>query len=428
MKKKGFQVLLLALLCLSALTVSAAAAGLLSDGLAVMAGESPMIKGAVAGDTVRFSAADFKAAMGIRRFDGITLTSLPAKAEGTLYFGETTVAAGITVPRESLSSLTFVPTSDKVKEAVFTFTCDSYAGGAEIACTIRFAERLNYAPTVRDVAASRLVSTYADHAVEGTLCAADPEGDALEFIVVEMPERGTLTLLDRAHGDFRYTPAEGYTGRDEFTFVVRDVYGNYSEAATVSVTVAKKASDLDYADMVGAPASLPALVLANEGIMLGTLQGDGMYFFPEGEVTRGEFLTMAMKAAGMAPRAGLTNTVFDDNDEIPTGLRPYVAAAQEAGYVIGNLSERGLTFESDTPISRGEAAVILSRILRADTPVSTPLFPDEGDVTSRTHNAVMAMCAMGVYSRTEEGALAASALLDRATAAEMLYATLLACK
>ena len=41
---------------------------------------------------------------------------------------------------------------------------------------------------------------------------------------------------------------------------------------------------------------------------------------------------------------------------------------------------------------------------------------------------VMAMCAMGVYSRTEEGALAASALLDRATAAEMLYATLLACK
>ena len=64
MKKKGFQVLLLALLCLSALTVSAAAAGLLSDGLAVMAGESPMIKGAVAGDTVRFSAADFKAAMG----------------------------------------------------------------------------------------------------------------------------------------------------------------------------------------------------------------------------------------------------------------------------------------------------------------------------------------------------------------------------
>ena len=425
MKKKQWLTLLTVLLVLTSLPLTASAADLLSGALTVMAEDATMIKGAVAGDTVRFSAADFKQAMGIRRFDSITLTSLPEKEQGTLLFGGKDVAVGATLPRASLSGLTFVPADDKVTEAAFTFTCDAYAGGAEIACTIRFAEKLNAAPTVSDVAASQSVSTFRGLAAEGRLCATDPEGDPLEFIVVDYPKNGRLLMTDTSAGDFTYTPTEGYTGKDSFTFVVRDLYGNYSAPAEVDIRVEKRTSDLEYRDLAASTTSLPALVLAENNIMLGTLEGDTMVFRPEEGVTRGEFLVMAMKAAGVTPRTGLTNTVFDDNATIPVGIRPYAATAQEAGYIVGTLSADGLTFNSDEKITRGEAALILSRILDADVPASALLTPVGEDLPRGERDAVLAMCAVGIYSRNDEGALAATESLDRATAAEMLYATLL---
>ena len=334
--KKRILLLLLAVLIALTTTVSASAAVLLSDGISVIADGASMIKGAVAGDTVRFSATDFKQAMGLRRFESITLTSLPDGACGTLYFGSGEITVGATIPRASLDNLSFVPKNENVREAAFRFTCEGYAGGAEIACTIRFAETLNRAPTVSELEATRTVSTYSGMMAEGRLLAADPEGDALEFIVTEYPAHGVLSLTDRAYGDFRYTPTSGYIGKDGFTFVVRDIYGNYSAPATVSVTVTARESTLEYCDLPLDSAALPALVLAEESIMLGTLVGDGMYFSPAECVTRGEFVVMAMKAAGVSPRAGLMHTVFDDNAEISEGIRPYVATAQECGYIIGS--------------------------------------------------------------------------------------------
>ena len=68
-------ILILTALCLlvAALPVSAT---VLTGGVASVAEESGMIKGAVAGSTVRFSATDFKQAMGITRFEGITVTAV----------------------------------------------------------------------------------------------------------------------------------------------------------------------------------------------------------------------------------------------------------------------------------------------------------------------------------------------------------------
>ena len=159
--------------------------------------------------------------------------------------------------------------------------------------------------------------------------------------------------------------------------------------------------------------------------MLGTLVGDGMYFDPDGTTARGEFLVMAMKAAGIAPREGLTHTVFDDDGAIPEGVRPYAATAQEAGYVIGTLTEAGLTLGAEEVITRGEAAVILSRILEAEVPVGVTVSPEAEELPRRVREATLALSAAGIYPRTEEGLLAANEPLDRAAAAEMLYAAML---
>ena len=424
--KKRILLLLLVIFATFALSVSASAA-VLSGGVGVMAEGATMIKGAVAGDTVRFSATDFKQAMGLRRFESITLTSLPDDACGTLYFGKEAVSVGVSVPRASLDNLSFVPKNEGVKEAGFRFTCESYAGGAEIACTIRFAEALNRAPAVSDLAATRAVSTYCGVVAEGTLLATDPEGDAIEFIVISYPKNGALTLTDSAYGDFRYTPVSGFVGKDSFRFVVRDHYGNYSAPAEVSITVTERESTLDYCDLPITSSCLPALVLAEKNIMLGTLVGDGMYFSPEDGVSRGEFLVMAMKAGGIKPREGLVNTVFDDNDAISEGIRPYVATAQERGYIIGKLSAEGLIFDADEEISRGEAALTLSRILGASLP--TGGFPVTDEAMPVTYRApALSLLAAGIYPKDEEGLLSVTKALDRAAAAEMLYGALLMSK
>ena len=418
--KKTVTLLLLLALCLGG-AVTAAAADLLSDGVSVLANESGMVKGAVAGDAVRFSATDFKQAMGIRRFEGITLTSLPDGRDGILYFGKEPITVGASIPRASLDSLTFVPSGEEISEACFTFTCDAYAGGAEVTCTIRFAERMNEAPTITDVTASRTVSTLAGITAEGTLCATDPEGDALEFIVIEYPAHGTLTLTDSAYGDYVYTPAAGYVGSDSFTFTVRDHYGNYATPAEVSVTVAERGEHPDYRDLPTS-SDLAVIVLAKENIMLGTLVGDGMYFDPDGSVSRADFLVMAMKAAGIKPRAGLTHTVFEDDGEIAEGVRPYVATAQELGYIVGTFGEGGLVLDPNAAISRGEAAVILARVLGATVPVGGGLTYADGDtLPGNCRSATLALCAAGIYPRDGEGLLSVSAPLDRAAAAEMLY-------
>lgn len=421
MKTRVILILIAICLLAAALPVSAA---VLTGGVVTVAEESTMIKGAVAGSTVRFSATDFKQAMGITRFEGITVTALPGEEEGTLCFGGEPLTAPVTVPRASLDSLTFVPCGKEVREAAFRFTCDSYAGGAEITCAIRFAEELNRGPTVSNVVASRAVSTFAGTLAEGTLCATDPEGDALEFIVITYPGHGTLTMTDAARGEYRYTPTAGYIGRDEFTFVVRDIFGNYSTPATVAVTVEKAEGVTCFRDLIGTATSLPAIALERENIMLGTLVGDGMYFSPEEEITRGDFLVMAMKAAGCAPRRGLAHTVFDDDAEIPEGIRPYVATAQEAGFILGKLTEEGLVFAAEETVTRGEAAVILATVLGAEVPTGVTLLTEE-DIPRRVREATHALVLRGIYPRNAEGLLATGEPLDRAAAAEMLYATLL---
>lgn len=421
MKTRVILILIAICLLVAALPVSAA---VLTGGIASVAEESTMIKGAVVGSTVRFSATDFKQAMGITRFEGITVTALPGEEEGTLCFGGQPLTAPVTVPRASLDSLTFVPRNEEIREAAFRFTCDSYAGGAEITCAIRFAEELNRGPTVSDVVASRAVSTFAGTLAEGTLCATDPEGDAIEFIVIGYPKHGTLTMVDAALGEYRYTPAAGYIGSDEFTFVVRDIYGNYSTPATVAVTVEAAEDITCYRDLIGSAVSLPAIALERENIMLGTLVGDGMYFSPDEELTRGEFLVMAMKAAGYAPRAGLSHTVFDDDAEIPEGIRPYVATAQEAGFILGKLSDEGLVFAAEETVTRGEAALVLATLLGAEVPTGATPLTDE-DIPRRVRVAAEALVLRGIYPRNTEGLLATDAPLDRAAAAEMLYATLL---
>ena len=416
------------LLCLLMLTMLIAAAVTpvsayvrISYGVDCLAKEAELIKAALRGEEVRFSEVDFKQALGLTRITSVTVLSLPSATDGTLKLRGTPMESDKKLTRDEIGQLTFVPARDDLDTTSFSFCVNSEAGTTELTCTVRMAERINYAPSVREDKATLYVETQKNIAVYGKMRATDPEGDTLTYLVIAYPKKGTLSVTDRESGEFRYTPRAGMTGRDAFTFVARDAYGNYSYPATVSLAVGENTDLACYADMIGERGHHAALVMAEKRIMLGTLSGDGMYFDPDGGLTRGEFLVMAMKAAGVAPAGGVGESWFDDNDAIPDPIKPYVATAQLYGYVSGVFDGTGLYFYPNEKITRAEAAVILYNLSEVSTPTVMPVFADATDVPVWARVPAAALCEAGILS-TDGGKLRADDELTRAECAIALYA------
>ena len=126
-------------------------------------------------------------------------------------------------------------------------------------------------------------------------------------------------------------PYENKTGKDSFTYVAVDAVGNSSDPATVKIKIEKPNTKVTYADMDGDPAHKAAIRLAEEGIFVGECMGGAYFFQPDAAVTRGEFVAMAMNAAGMEALEDVERTGFADDVSIPTWAKPYVSSALKAG-------------------------------------------------------------------------------------------------
>jgi hypothetical protein len=83
------------------------------------------------------------------------------------------------------------------------------------------------------VADDQTVTTGEDKSVDINLTASDDDGDTLTYAALSQPGHGSLSGTPP---DLTYTPEEGYTGRDSFTFIVNDGKA-YSNIATVNIMV-----------------------------------------------------------------------------------------------------------------------------------------------------------------------------------------------
>lgn len=206
------------------------------------------------------------------------------------------------------------------------------------------------------------LTTYKNVAVTGQCSAVDPEGDLVIFQMVDKPARGQVELSE--DGSFCYTPFENKKGRDSFTYVAVDANGNVSSEATVKVTIQKQTTKVSYSDMADSPYHYAALHLAERGVFTGSNFGGTYCFSPDQPVTRGEFLTMAMTAAGVEALEGVTATGFYDDDSIPSWTKGYVSAALMDGAVQGSANDAGqVVFRAQDGITTAEAAVMIDRLL-----------------------------------------------------------------
>lgn len=422
MKRKIALTLTLVMLILSVcLTVSGVlcAASDFGSGAAVVASKVNMIKTGLIGKRLVFSDADFKSALCISSFDSLKITKIPSSTDGVLLIGGRRVGEGKVIKRGDLGALVFVPASDSVTECSFSFTVEGFGSGEEIECILKFIDKVNYRPEATSDTEAVALKTQESISLHGKMYGTDPEGDELYFMVVAYPKRGTLEVTDTGSGRYLYSPDDGFVGEDKFTYVVRDEYGNYSYPKTVSIRVNERMSLVVYRDMTDRSEYNAAVAMTAMSVMGGKILGDDVYFMPDGEVSRAEFVAMAMKCAGMRPDSTLGSTYFDDNEQISPSLMPYVATAQRLGLVNGDFVEGKLLFSPTSPITCYEAANIMAAILGADAQGEESVFAENEDVPVWARAGVSAMYTLGIFEDDGEVELSGSA--TRAQVAEYLY-------
>ncbi|MBR3753423.1 MAG: S-layer homology domain-containing protein [Ruminiclostridium sp.] len=270
----------------------------------------------------------------------------------------------------------------------------------------------------KPIAENLTLTTYKNVAVEGTFAAVDPDGEGVTFRITKNPARGAVTQEEGA-AKFTYTPYEDKVGKDSFTYVAEDASGNVSQPAIVSIKISRADTKVTYADMGGHPAHKAAIALAEEDIFVGEQLGSTWFFRPEAQVTREEFLAMAMDLVGMEtlPEAKLTG--FSDDDSISVWAKPYVASALRSGMVQGADGQEGAVFAPARAITQTEAAVLLDRLLKvADVADTGKLTGEAAPVWA--HQSVVNLEAVGVL----EGSADLTGDLTRGQAAQLLLSAM----
>ena len=396
------------------------AQSVLSQGVQILSASTEMAVWGPRGNDVTFEAEDFSRNLNLSKIDYIKVVSLPADTEGELLMGSVRVRAGQIISGENLAHLCFLAADDSITKASFGFSANGSA--TVMTCNVHLLDGANYAPAVSMASSATLeVSTYRDREAFGRLSAYDPDGDAIVFEIIKAPQNGSVLLTDREEGTYVYAPRSGFVGSDAFSYVARDVYGNYSTATTVNLRVMTSGTSVTYVDMVDSKAANAALALTEAGVMSGVQIGNQHFFYPERTVTRAELLVMAMNAAGITDVPACEATGFADDAEIPSAMKGYVSAAYTMGYISGSLKEGKLCFLPGEEITRAEAAVMISAILGEESSGVIPTFADGADIPVWAQEAIYTLNVLGVMDATD-GYISPTSLVTREQAALILEA------
>ena len=133
-------------------------------------------------------------------------------------------------------SFVYTPEADFSGEDSFTYLASDGEANGELTVVTVTVEAVNDAPqSAADAYSTSKDDSLTVDASEGVLANdSDVEGDALSAQLVNSPSHGTVVLAE--DGSFEYTPEDGFSGTDTFTYVTSDGQAE-SEASTVSVEV-----------------------------------------------------------------------------------------------------------------------------------------------------------------------------------------------
>lgn len=354
------------------------------------------------GQVYCFSAEDFS---GEEAIAGICITGLPEDSLGSVLLGNRVLQPGDVLTAGQVAQMTFVSSGSETDSSALISYLPIYEGRVDAcaAMTIGIRGKENQPPVAEDSA----METYKNLPNTGKLKVTDPEGQSMTFTVTRGPKRGTVTLGD--DGSFTYTPKHNKVGVDSFTYTATDSAGKVSREATVTITILKPSDASEYSDTAGKDCRFAAEWMKHTGIFVGETLGESTCFCPEKQVTRGEFVTMLVKALDIPTDEEVTYTGY--TDEIPQWLQPYLAAAIRSGLTAGLPWQE--TFGPEEAITGAEASVLLQNALDL---TAAPEAMAQSDVSAPdwAQSSLTALSGSGIF-------LDPQTILTRADAAQVLY-------
>ena len=345
-------------------------------------------------------------------FEGVYVASVPSQLDAEVSLGARTLRAGDVLDRSMLSQLLVLPAENRDASCELVY-CPIEGGEVQPsrALELSILTGKNEAPVCRDVK----FETYKNIANTGVLSASDPEGDTLTYQLVKEPKRGTVDIAP--DGSFTYTPAHNKVGKDVFTYTATDSAGNVSNVANVTVKIVKPTDKAMYQDLAGDTLAYTAMWLKDRGVYTGKRIAGNLCFEPEGTLTRGEFLVMAMKLLGAEPESARLTSGFADEGQTPAWMRPYIVSAFKSGMVSGVTSPDGMVFRPSSNLTRAEAAVMLQNILDLPQSQEAAVFSEDCAVPVWAQASVSALESAGISIPVTTSA----ENLTRREAAELLY-------
>lgn len=335
---------------------------------------------------------------------GVMITGVPDQEQGVMVLGKRVICPGDVLTANQLDNMTFQPKASSSQNAEICYL-PIYGNQVEqeAVMTISINKKENMPPAVEN----SCFETYKNLENKGSLKATDPEGEKLSYTLVQAPKRGDVVLHE--DGTFTYAPKRNKVGKDSFTFTATDAKGAVSQEATVSVEILKPLQANAYRDVT--TGQFEAMWMANTGLYSGSQVAGENCFCPEENVSRGNFLAMAMKLLEVPVDGNVSASGFGDEADAASWLQPYLATAMRLGVVSGSEQGGQVVFRPNDPITGAEAAVILENILQL--PANDAI---ETEAPHWAQSAVQAMSGAGIAVD------APSENLNRMQVAKMLYA------
>lgn len=327
---------------------------------------------------------------------GICITEVPGS--GTLQLGDRAIRSGDVLTADQAAQVVFCSQDAEASEEVSYLPV--FPDGTRATAVLSLGRKKNEAPIAEDFAAE----TYKNLELQGTLRVREPEQEPMTFTLVREPRRGTVVLSP--DGSFTYTPKKNKVGIDSFVYTAADPGENISREATVTIEILRPTKVPQYVDTAGRSCSFAAEWMKHTGLFIGETLGGSPCFQPDKPVTRGEFLSVLVRALDI-PLDGTLET--QELAGVPLWLRPYAAAALRSGLTAGLPQPESM--DVSAPVSGAEAAVMVQNAL--DLPVPASVAEDQEALPAWAEPALSALGAKGF-------SLDAETSLTRGQAAELL--------
>ena len=116
---------------------------------------------------------------------------------------------------------------------------------------------------------------------------------------------------------------------------------------------------------------------------------------------------------------------FEDADEIPTWAIPHTKALLKLEIAKGKTTEENtLICQPNSPITRAEAATIISRTIDKKIFINDLSSTDKEDIPFWAEDGIKTLVSLGAMNGYSDGSILPLGLLTKAEAAKLLYSIL----